>query len=114
MKASLSLNYLHETKAFTPQVIMLARLLGWRVAHFRPAQTKRGWRTAVAGDGAGFPDLVLVHRAKKRVLFAELKSERGKLADEQIAWRDALLDAGVEYYLWRPSDIDEIESVLRR
>lgn len=93
---------------------MLARVLGWRVAHFRPAQTKRGWRTAVAGDGAGFPDLVLVHRAKERVIFAELKSQRGKLAPEQVEWREALLAAGVEYYCWRPADIAEIEYQLKR
>jgi hypothetical protein len=44
--------------AFLRQVLDLAKLRGWRTAHFRPAQTSRGWRTAVQGDGAGFPDLV--------------------------------------------------------
>jgi hypothetical protein len=42
--------------AFTDAVIELARLGGWRVAHFRPARTASGWRTPVQGDGAGFPD----------------------------------------------------------
>src|SRR5690606_21908778 len=37
-----------------------ARWFGVVTAHFRPARTKTGWVTAVAGDGKGFPDLVLV------------------------------------------------------
>jgi hypothetical protein len=30
-------------------VIELAKLRGWRTAHFRPARTAHGWRTAVLG-----------------------------------------------------------------
>ena len=56
------------------QVLNLARLTGWRSAHFRPAQNQRGkWRTAVSGDGAGFPDLVLAR--EDRLLFVELKQD---------------------------------------
>lgn len=55
---------------FQIEIIELARILGWRVAHFRPAQTRHGWRTPVAADGKGFPDLVLV---RERVIYAELK-----------------------------------------
>jgi hypothetical protein len=44
-------------REFQRQVIDLARLLGWRCAHFRPGRTARGWRTPVQADGAGFPDL---------------------------------------------------------
>ena len=44
-------------------VIELANLKGWTVAHFRPAQNARGdWRTPVAAQGKGFPDLVMVRR----------------------------------------------------
>lgn len=121
----------HETKVFTPQVIALARWLGWKVAHFRPAQVKcklchgRGcrrckgsglsWRTAVSGDGEGFYDLVMGHKAQRRLIFAELKSETGARKQKQAEWADlaiALADR-VEYYLWRPSDYDEIERILR-
>ena len=31
-------------------VMDLAKFAGWRVTHFRPARTGRGWRTAVQGD----------------------------------------------------------------
>lgn len=93
--------------------IELAHLLRWRVAHFRPARTAHGgWRTAVAGDGAGFCDLVLV---RDWVIFVELKSAKGHLTPEQVSWRDVLVAAGCEWHLWRPADwtSGEIERVLR-
>lgn len=96
---------------FQAQVIELARLLGWRSAHFRPALTARGWRTPVQGDGAGFPDTVLVRR--DRLVIAELKSAAGKVSSEQTAWLAALEAAGCETFLWRPTDLDDIAEVLR-
>jgi hypothetical protein len=83
-------------------VIDVCRLLHLRVAHFRPARTDRGWRTPVEGDGAGFPDLVIV--GPGGVAYRELKSARGQLTADQLAWRDALLDAGADHHLWRPAD----------
>lgn len=98
--------------AFQAQVIALARLCGWRVAHFRPAQNARGdWRTPVAADGAGFPDLVLV---RDRVLFVELKTSTGKLTRDQVEWGGALLKAGATWTRWRPEDWATIERTLQR
>jgi VRR-NUC domain-containing protein len=93
-------------------VIDLAHLLGWQVAHFRPARTDRGWRTPVAADGAGFPDCVLV---RDRVVYAELKSSKGALSVAQRRWLDSLDRAGAEVYIWRPADWTSgaIEQVLR-
>lgn len=68
-------------------IIRLARTLGWKVAHFRPAQTSKGWRTSVAADGAGFPDLILV---RDRLIAAELKNEKGRVTEEQAEWIAAL------------------------
>jgi hypothetical protein len=85
-------------------VIVIAHLAGWYVAHFRPALTARGFRTAVAGDGAGFPDLVLVH-PRHGVIFAELKTERGTISAEQLAWQHRLQVAGERAYIWRPHDL---------
>jgi hypothetical protein len=94
---------------FQSTVIDAARLLGWRVVHFRPARTEHGWRTPVEADGAGFVDLVLV---RDRVLFVELKGSATRLTPEQRQWLDALDAAGAEVYLWLPDDWPEIEQVL--
>ena len=91
---------------FLDQVIELSHLCGWLVAHQRPARTEKGWRTAVQGD-AGFPDLVMVRAGE--LIFAELKSERGKVTPQQQKWIE-LLGAAV----WRPSNFDEIREQLRR
>ena len=100
--------------AFTDSVIKQAQFLGWRTAHFRPARVQRGddvsYRTPVQGDGKGFPDLVLV---RWRVIYAELKSEKGVIEVEQVKWLDALDRSGMRAYLWRPSDIEEITRILR-
>ena len=77
-------------KDFLEQVIDLAHVFGWKVAHFRPAKTEHGWRTAIQADGKGFPDLVMVHAEKKRLIFAELKSEIGKPSPEQGEWLEDL------------------------
>lgn len=99
-------------REFQLQVMDLARILGWHhLAHFRPARTAHGWRTPMMGD-VGFPDLVLV---RDRVVFAELKSDTGKLGLGQAEWLEAIREAGGEAYLWRPADLDgEVMRVLGR
>lgn len=96
-------------KQFQKQVIAFAQLRKWMVAHFRPARVmvngKETWRTPVAGDGEGFPDLVLARRGK--VLFRELKAEAGKASQEQLAW---LQECGGK--IWRPSMWAMIEKEL--
>lgn len=92
------------------RVIDLAHLLGWRVAHFRAARTQTGWRTPVAADGAGFPDLILV---RDRLIAAELKTQRGTVSWPQQQWLDALQAAGVETHVWRPSDWADVQRTLQ-
>lgn len=95
---------------FQRAVIGLAKLHRWRTAHFRPLMTAKGlWRTAVQGDGRGFPDLILVRG--KRMIAAELKSEKGTLSAEQEEWLEALRE-NIEVYCWRPSNWTEIEDIL--
>jgi VRR-NUC domain len=93
-------------------VLEMARLFGWRVAHFRPAMTKHGWRTPVSADGKGFPDLVLV---RDRVIFVELKAAKGHMSPEQLDWMAAFSNANAECHVWRPIDwLDgTIETALR-
>ena len=107
-----------EEEELLNQVIVLARTLGWKVAHFRPGLTQSGnWRTQCQADAKGFPDLVLVRTARgghePAVIYAELKSEKGKLSDDQFAWLSDLAQAGQTTYVWRPSDMPEIERILR-
>lgn len=83
------------------QVIDLAKLFGWRVYH--PFLSKWSER--------GFPDLTLV---RERLIFVELKREDGRLSPHQEEWLDALKAAGVECYVWRPSDFGEAQETLRR
>jgi hypothetical protein len=93
-------------------VIELAHLYGFMVHHDRPSQRANGgWSTAISGD-AGFPDLVLVKAG--RVIFVELKSERGSQTLEQMSWQEELGD-GVEFYVWRPRDWnnDTVERILK-
>ena len=107
-------------KQFQSMVIDVMHLYGYRIAHFRPAQNAVGhWRTPVAADGAGFPDLVAVRAAdpaKKRtgrVIFAELKSDTGRLGKQQQEWLDALEGAGAEHYVWRPRDWNALTEIIK-
>jgi hypothetical protein len=100
--------------AFTAQVLAMARLHGWRSAHFRPARTKTGWRTAVAGDGVGFPDLLLVRARTKQMLVAELKVPPNRTTPEQDRWLAEFEVTGVAAYTWTPADWNEIARVLEQ
>ncbi len=72
-------------------------------AHFRPGLTQTGnWRTAVSGDGKGWPDLTIV--GPGGVLFRELKAERGSLKPDQKSWIGWLTEAGADVAVWKPRD----------
>lgn len=90
-------------KELQANVIELAHLLGWRCAHFRPAKTSYGWRTPIQGDGAGFPDCVLIH-PKHGILWRELKASRGRVRVEQKGWLEWLADVGADVRIWTPAD----------
>jgi hypothetical protein len=80
----------------------LAGIFGWTLYH--PALSKWSER--------GWPDLALCR--PPRLVFAELKREAGHPSVDQKRWLALLRGCpGVETYLWRPSDIDMIASVLR-
>jgi hypothetical protein len=96
-------------RSFQVSVVTLARLRGWRCAHFRAAWTRDGWRTAMSGD-VGYPDLTLARGG--RLIFAELKGGKGRLAPDQRVWLDVLGETPAEVYVWKPTDWNEIERVL--
>jgi len=108
-----------DEKSFQEQVVQLAHMFGYSVAHFRVAQNSSGrYRTPIAYDAKGFPDLVLVRSdfnkkdRPKRLVFAELKSNTGRLSKEQGTWIDDLSTV-CEAYVWRPRDWHNIVEILR-
>jgi hypothetical protein len=92
-------------------IIDLARRTGWKVAHTPPVRGHDGWRTAVAADGKGFPDLLMV---RERVIVAEIKGT-DRLSRQQKEWLSAFRMAGVAAYVWTPTDWEagDVERVLR-
>ena len=92
---------------FQKQIVELAQLRGWRVFHDHDSRR----------NAAGLPDLILVRSG--RLIFAELKSEKGRVSEQQLDWlRD--LDEVAESSLgkvlvdvWRPADWTTIEEELR-
>ena len=60
----------------------------------------------------GFPDLVIARTDPPRLIYAELKSAKGRIAPEQKEWQARLEANGQEFYIWRPSDWPEIERIL--
>ena len=107
----MSVHPLKQTeKGFQQTVIELAHLYKWRVAHFRSAQTVNGWRTPVAADGAGFPDLFMVKGDK--AIAMELKVGYNKTSEKQDEWLDALDKAGIPSYVLRPDDMPLIRELL--
>ena len=96
-------------KDLQKNIIELAELCGWRVYHV--ANVRRQLRSKT---GVGYLDLTLARQ--DRVLFAELKSDKGVVSSEQQEWIEMLKASGQEVYVWRPEHwlSGEIEKVLKR
>lgn len=88
-------------KQFMAQVVRYARLMGWRCFHAFDSRRSE----------PGLPDLLLLRRP--RLLFVELKSQRGTLTDAQYATLIELRACGQETHFWRPDDWPKIERILR-
>jgi hypothetical protein len=103
-------------KAFQSRIVDYARLSGWLVYHTFDSRRSQ----------PGFPDLVMVRGPE--LIFAEVKTDTGKLHVTQSTWIDALSRVGaaltaidekndvtpVGVYVWRPSAWDAIVGVLSR
>ena len=75
-------------------IIAAAVALGYLVHHC--------YDSRLCGPHAGLPDLILVGHG--RIIFVELKKQRGRKSFGQYQWENALVAAGGECYTWRPSD----------
>lgn len=82
-------------------LVHAAREFGWRV-YF-------SW-TSIHSP-AGFPDLCMIRGT--RLVFAELKTDKGKVSEDQEYWLNALRALhDVEVYVWRPADLEAAYRVL--
>ena len=84
-------------KPFQDGVLKLARFHGFTLRY----HTHDSRRSA-----PGFPDLVLVNTRTGRVLFRELKTNKGRVSPEQQEWLDGLTACGMDAGAWRPNDLD--------
>lgn len=79
------------------------------------------------GSESGWPDLTLIRRRDRRLIFAELKAEKGRLSHRQeqvldllqclefTAGSEAAIARGfptIQVFVWRPSDLDLVREVL--
>ena len=90
-------------KDWQRQVRDLADMLGYRRA-YHTFDSRR--------SDTGFPDLVLVSRQRRRVVYLELKREKGKVTDTQASWIRDLHHAGAEVYVARPRHLQTLAKVL--
>lgn len=117
---------------FRDQVMALVHRYGWSCG-YRDEGRLPGLcyhaSSAMHQAEAGWPDLTLVRRRDRRLIFAELKRENGELSSRQAAVLDllrclerdpsefGLLGRGslptVQVFVWRPSQLAGIEAVLR-
>jgi len=93
-------------EGFQRRVLEYARWMGWTLRYHTFDSRK---------SAPGFPDLVLVRAP--RVVFMECKTDRApaELPPHQKLWAFELLRCpGVEFYLVRPRNWQEIERILSR
>jgi len=106
--------------AITPVVDGRAVLLNtvterdWRQQVLTWAE-REGWLRYFTFDSrhsiAGFPDVVLCR--PPRLLFCELKTQRGRVTLAQTAWIQALRAVpGIEVHVWRPGDEVAVKHTL--
>jgi hypothetical protein len=74
-------------------IISMAEALGYEVVHIRDSRGQRA---------VGLPDLMLIRAPT--LIFAELKTEKGRLTAKQEWFMAQVRECGVPAYLWRPSD----------
>jgi hypothetical protein len=118
---------------FQTQVIAMAERFGWQVWHVPAPMVWRAkdQKFVPSPQGAGLPDLILLHDDPPRLVFMELKADGGKLSERQ---REFLLAArevaewSIEHephtsgtsgattigvFACWPDQIDHIEQMLR-
>lgn len=97
-----TVSHLVAEKEFQATVREVAKALGW--------ESYTTWNSIHSPQG--FPDLFMVRGP--RAVAAELKRMNGKPTPAQIKWLSILAQVpGIETFLWRPCDWDQIKEVLK-
>ena len=105
---------------FQRSVMELAELSGWETLHVRTSMQQGRYLTATTGTMAkGWPDLLLIHRSRQKLIFAELKSDKGSLRPDQsrvlsLLWQlvEGPTREWAEGHVWHPKDWPAIEATL--
>lgn len=100
-------------KQIQDAAVAVARTMGYMAAHFRQAPSRSGFITPYSYDTKGFPDLVLVSRARARMVVVEVKGRGDKLRAEQIVWLDWFSEAGVPTLVldekgWKAGELERL------
>ena len=91
---------LMSEKQFQQHIVTAARDQGWLVQfHWKSIHSPKG-----------FPDLTLVRGP--HLMFAELKTMKGKLTPDQERWLAALREAGQHAFVWKPDQLQSIYEML--
>lgn len=91
-------------KEWSTQFKHLFELYGWTGYHpYLSIHSERGW-----------PDWSLVNTTQKRMIFVELKAEKGKLSESQVKWKGLIEATGGEWYCLRPSQFEEAQEILKK
>ena len=88
-------------KQWMELVIRLATYCRWQTMHvYDSRRSEPGW-----------PDLVLCRAPE--LIFAELKTDQGRVTAAQQDWLDRLAACGQEVHVWRPRDFHAVQKRLR-
>ena len=115
--------------AFQAHVLRIARDLGWGIpqAAWQRVQEEAAQYGVTPppmdglafhvrwslGSESGFPDLCLIRRSDRRLLFRELKTDRGRVSPRQAAVLELMTACGLDAKVWRPADLQSIGEELK-
>lgn len=100
-------------KTYQKQITDLATMYGWSWRHIQDSRmTNKHGQQFGDKDAAGLPDLLILRPPE--MIVVEVKKELGKTTPLQDEWL-ALFDAcGIDAFVSRPSNFDEIQARLTR
>lgn len=87
---------------------------GWWRAHFRPLQTRHGWRVpGTYESGEGWPDLMLF-RDEEKIAWELKKDRKNKPTAAQLGWLEVLERAGFETAVVYGDDDQQLGDCINR